>query len=661
MKLFIVESPKKCKSLNSFLGNEFKVVASVGHIRSIPRKGLQIDVKNGFEPNYEIIEDKEKVVKEIKELAKKATEIILATDPDREGEAISFAIYDILNNECKKKCKRVTFNSISKNEVLKQLAKPRDIDFNLVSAQKARQVLDRLIGYKISPLLWYSVQSKTSAGRVQSVALKLVVDKEKEIKAFKPETFWYIDASLKAKKGDFVARVVTKDADNRYLDEKLTQKDYDLLKTSKYKVESVDKKEKNVDPYPPFDTASLQIACSSLFSWQSKKTAALAQSLYESGKITYIRSDSFAISEEALKEVRDLISQKENGLYLPSKPYKYEKKSKAAAQEAHECIRPSHVEDNGSSLDGDEHRLYKLIRDRFIACQMKPMVVNTVSVNIETDSGKKLVAKGKTVKFEGWKKIYNYSKSEDLILPDVEVNEKLILLGLDKSEHETQPPQRFNEGSLIKKLEADGIGRPSTYASIMDSIQQRGYMESMNKKGSLQATDLGIKIVDYLDNYFNKSFMDIKFTADMEDNLNDIAEGKKTFLDIVQAAYDILLDEISKTKQNGEEGKKSSGISMDVPCSKCKSGTIVEKSGKFGTFYCCDQYPKCKSIFYKNDDGTFSEKKGSKSKSTGVACPKCLENGRKGTMMERTNKKDGSKFLGCSNYPECRHSESTKK
>jgi DNA topoisomerase-1 len=394
MKLFIVESPNKCAKLRKFLGKEYYVAASVGHIRSIPHKGMNIDISNGFVPVFEVSKEKKKVVKDLKTLADKADEIIIATDPDREGEAIAWHIYDVLTKKNQKKCTRVTFNAITKSAVLNSLKEKREIDMNCVNAQKARQVLDRLIGYTLSPLLWYKVESKTSAGRVQSVALKLVALREKEIKAFKPMDFWYIDALLKCKEGEFTARVVTKDKDNRYIDEKLSQSDYEALEKAKYKVDKVENKEKIVKPYHPFDTSSLQTTASALFSWPVKKTSMVSQKLYESGKVTYIRTDSYNIAKEAVTAVRELIKSNAGDCYLPSKPNYFKKKAKSSSQEAHECIRPTDVTDRGTDLSGDEQKLYKLIRERFVACQMAPMIVDTVTYGIKSSTKHDLIAKG---------------------------------------------------------------------------------------------------------------------------------------------------------------------------------------------------------------------------------------------------------------------------
>lgn len=661
MKLFIVESPNKCAKLQKILGNEYKVVASVGHIRSIPEKGLNIDINNGFAPTFEIMSGKEEVVSKIKRLSDEAGEIILATDPDREGEAISWHLLDILSAKNQKKCTRVAFDEITKSAVEKAIENKRSIDMNLVNAQKARQILDRLIGYKISPLLWFKVAPKTSAGRVQSVALKLICQKDNEINAFKPSDYWYLEAKLKAEEGEFKAKVLTEDKDNKYLDEKLASDDYNKIKKSKIIIDKIEKNERIVSPYPPFDTSSLQTTASTLFSWGAKKTMQVAQDLYSNGNISYLRTDSFHISDEAMKSVRDFIKDKFDKKYLPSSPRKFSKKSKAAAQEAHECIRPTHIEDEGAEIIGDNLKLYKLIRDRFLACQMESMIVDTVQYHIGCDSGHKMLSKGQSVRFDGWNKIYKYSKTNEEVLPKVSEKEKLLLVDLDKTKHTTQPPSRFNEGSLIKKLESDGIGRPSTYASILESIQKKGYAEKAKaSKGALTSTDLGMKIFNFLDPNFNKDFfMDMAYTAEMEDELDKVASGERNILEVLQKAYDIILKEINKI---GPDKTGRSYSSTDKSCSVCKTGMIVEKLGKFGKFYACDKYPTCKAIFVvnKEKEGEFVPKTNeysSSALSTGRKCPKCKEEGRKGEMLKRKNKKDDSFFYGCSAYPKCKHTE----
>lgn len=651
MKLLIVESPNKCGKLSKFLGSEFRVAASVGHIRSIPKKGMNIDIKAGFVPVFEITDDKKKVVKELKSLADEATKIYLATDPDREGEAIAWHIYDILSEKNKKKCVRASFHEISSTAVKKAIETARDIDMNLVNAQKARQVLDRLIGYKISPILWYTVGQGTSAGRVQSIALKLVCQREKEINDFKPQDFWYIDALMQCKNGEFWARVMTKDKDNRYFEDKISQDDFEKLKTAKFNLGKIEKKERIVDPYPPFDTSSLQTSCSSIFGWSVKKTATLSQGLYEQGRVTYIRSDSYSIAEEALEEVRGFIKKNTSPEYLPSKPNVYHKKSKAAAQEAHECIRPIHCEDKGDDIEeADAQKLYKLIRSRFIACQMTPMVVDTVVYTVKSSTKHDLIAKGQSIKFDGWYKVYKYTAAKEEVLPEAQEKEELTLKDIKKIKNSTQPPPRYNEGSLVKKMEGEGVGRPSTYASIMESIQKRGYVEKVKgKKGALGSTPLGMRVFDYLDPHFKSFFMDVSFTASVEDDLDKITRGEKDYLGVVGTVYNLMQEEIKKAKNDPNSPEKQD-LSTGEKCTVCNNGSIVKKHGKFGDFFSCDKYPECKSIFVKDEEGKFSikEKKVSTAIETGKNCPKC----KKGKIVIR--KGAYGDFYTCNNYPACK-------
>ena len=652
MKLFIVESPGKCSTIQKYIGSEYNVKASVGHIREIPRKGLNIDVKNGFEPVFKVASDKKNVVDELKSIASKSNEIIIATDPDREGESIAWHIYDVLPKKDQSKCTRITFNEVKKKPILDALKKKRDIDQDLVQSSKARQVLDRLIGYKVSPILWGTVGSGTSAGRVQSVALKMICDRQKEIDNFKPTSFWYIDADLKCKNGNFVARVVTEDKDNRFLNEDVVKKEYDKIKKSSFSVKSIDKKEKYNNPYPPFDTNELQATCSTLFGWNVTKSQSMAQSLYEKGKITYIRTDSFNISDEAVNEVRGLIKKASSSDYLPKAPNVYKKKSKSAAQEAHECIRPTDVYNKGNDIvDSNEKKMYCLIRDRFIACQMSPMIVNTVTYTIETNSGHTLVAKGQSIKFDGWSKVYKYIKTKDVMLPNVQKGEKLDLKELKKIKNKTQPPPRYNDARLLKTMEKEGVGRPSTRANLIGMLLKKGYIENKKSEKGFYATSLGMKISEYLSPRFKDFFMDIKYTATLEDDLNEIADGKKTYLDIVTSVYKNLEEHI---KTLGEkEGVKTfdSGNNLDtgVKCTVCKSHNIYKKNGKNGEFYACSGYPNCKQIFEKKEDGSYIKKnKSSNGNKTGEKCIKC----KSGNILEKKGKY--GLFYACDNYPKCK-------
>jgi DNA topoisomerase-1 len=657
MKLFIVESPNKCNKLKSFLGSEWKVAASVGHIREIPKKSMNIDIKNGFVPTFEVSNDKKDVVRDLKKLADEADQIILATDPDSEGEAIAWHIYDVFSDKNKKKCKRATFVEITKKAVLDAIAKPRDIDMNKVDAQKARQVLDRLIGFKVSPVLWYKAHiNGSSAGRVQSIALKIVCDRQKEIDAFKPEDYWFVEAFLKCKKGEFWAKVITKEKDNRYTEEKIAKEDLEKLQKATYQIDKIDRSEKKNNAPAPFDTNSLQVTCASVFGWSLSKSQTLAQKLYEQGKVTYIRTDSFNIAEEALKEVRDFIKDGYSEPYLPKTANTYSKKAAAAAQEAHECIRPTHIKDEGDDIsDEGEKKMYELIRARFIAGQMTPQIVDTVAYDIKASSGHHLIARGQTIKFDGWAKAYKYSKTKEEVLPGVEDKENLELKEVKKTKHTTQPPARYNEGSLAKAMEKEGVGRPATRATIITSIQKKGYVEKDKKSKGLVATILGMRIYDYLQPHFGDFFMDIKYTSTLEDDLDEIRDSKKNYLGVVSSVYEILQKHIKELGEGDMDKKEQETTGKKCPV--CKDGEIVEKDGKYGKFFSCTGYPKCKTVFTKDDDGEFKVKEKKEFKTTGKKCPECEKNGRNGELVERKNKSNGSLFYGCEKYPTCRHSE----
>ncbi len=660
MKLFIVESPSKCGYIKKYLGSDYNVIASVGHVTELPRRGLNIDVKDGFKPTYQISNDRKDVVRKIKAAAKKSDEIILATDPDREGEAIANSIYELLTKADQAKCVRITFDSVTKKAVLAAMKKKREINHDLVDAAKARQVLDRLIGYKVSPELWFNVASGTSAGRVQSIALKFVCERHKEIVAFVPEDFWFVDALLKGKNEEFWARVVTKNKENRFVKGALATSTFEELKEAKFKVDKVEKKRQKKSPFPPFDTASLNATCSSILGWNLGRSKKVSQSLYTTGKITYIRTDSYNISDDAMTEVRGLI-KKASAKHLPDSPRKYHKKSGAAAQEAHECIRPTDVYYKGDDLSSEEQKMYKLIRDRFIASQMKDMLVDLVSYHIKTDKKHKLLAKGQSIAFDGWHKVYKYSKTKEEILPVVSEGEGLNLKDTKKDKHTTKPPPRFKEGSLLTKMEKEGVGRPSTWPSIIKAIQDKGYVE--HEKGSnsgFVAKDLGMKVFDYLNPNFKDFFMDVKFTSQLEDEIHSVARGEQTFLELVQKTYDILVAELKRLKAEGKAKGESKFESTGEKCPKCKKGEILKKFGKYGEFYACEDYKNCKTVCVQQEDGTFQAKQKKVVKKVGRKCPDCEKAKRKGELLYRENKKSGSKFIGCNGYPTCKYTESVE-
>lgn len=646
MKLLIVESPAKARKIKEFVGPEFRIEASRGHIRELPEHELAVDVENGFAPKYVNRSDKKETIDVIKILASSADEIFIATDPDREGEAIGQHVVDVLRETDRIKCKRISYQEITKKAVLSALAHPREIDHNLVDAAKARQVLDRLIGYKVSPTLWYSVGKGTSAGRVQSVALKLVCERQREIESFKSVTYWYIDVLLGCEGGEFWSRVVVpKDKDNRFSDKKVAADTLDRLKKAAYAMADVQKATKSVQPPPPFDTNSLQGSCSAILKWDITKTMKVAQSLYEAGKVSYIRTDSFNVSEDAVQEVRQHIEGEHGSSYVPKKPNAYVKKAAAGAQEAHECIRPTHIGDNGGDLSGDDSKMYELIRNRFIACQMSPMLVDSVKYFVDADCGEKLVASGQSIAFDGFSRVWRHKSTKEEVLPRASKGDRLTYKDSKQTENKTKPPERYTDASLANKLETDGVGRPATRAPIIKSLEEKGYLTK--DKTALVPTPMGHSIVDFLAATFTSSFMDIKFTAGMESEMVKIADGEAGFESVVSHFYRALMVDVSKVK-----GEIKPSVKIGVKCSVCRKGDIIEKFGKFGKFLTCDNYPECKTIFAKDGD-KYSPQKKKEVVKTDQKCSKC---GKPMLLRESSY----GKFLGCSGFPTCTHKENVK-
>ena len=636
MKLVVVESPKKGRNIQTMIGGDYRVIASQGHIREIPPDAMNVNISGGFTPIFQVSPDKHGFVSELRREANQADEIYLATDADREGESISWHIWELLDKDCRKKCKRIVFHEVTKKGLTESLKHPGKIDDNMVKAQLARQVLDRLIGYSASPLLWNAVAPRTSAGRVQSVALRLICDRQAEIDAFKPSDFWTIEAELENKAGAFLAIMETEDDNNRLFDEKTAQNAFQTLKTARYKVGKVRRKERQEKAPAPFDTNSLQTAAAAILDWAGTKTMKVAQSLYENGQITYPRTDSFNIADEAVDSVRNLISTNLDKTYLPATVNKYSKKSSVAAQEAHECIRPTDIARRPESLSGDDKALYQLVRERFVACQMSPMILDTVVYTIKTNSPHNLVAKGQTIRFDGWSKIWHYKKTDEETLPNADEGEALQLQDLQCPKHSTKPPDRYSEVSLPKKMETEGVGRPATRAPIIQSIQDKGYVAKDKK--AFVPTDLGRQICNYLTPKFNDFFMDVKFTARLEEDLDLITKGKKDYLGVVAPVYEIIKQKIGPVpdppKPTGEK------------CSVCKTGEIMEKTGKHGIFYSCGRYPDCKTIFIK--DGHKFSVKDISIKPTGVSCSVC----ETGQVVEKQGAYGA--FFCCNRYPECK-------
>ena len=645
-KLVIVESPNKIKSIQKYLGEGYSVMASKGHVRDLPKSSLGIDVEHGFVPNYKNMPDKKEVIKSLKAAAGKADFVYLATDPDREGEAISWHLAQILGLPLDKN-NRVYFNEITKTGIKNGMAAPRKLDLSLVDAQQARRVLDRIVGYKLSPFLWKKVKSGLSAGRVQSVALRMMVDREREIEAFVPQEYWTIDACLKKGNSPFTAKFYGKGGEKVDIqNEKQAAAIEADLKTAEYAVSSVKKSDKNRQPAPPFTTSTMQQEAARKFGFTGQRTMRVAQSLYEgvnikglgfTGLITYMRTDSLRISEEARAQANEVILNKFGKNYLPEKPRYF--KSKASAQDAHEAIRPAVPSltpaDIKDSLTSDQYKLYKLIWDRFIASLMANEVLSVVSVDINAGDYNFKVGKS-DVKFNGFAVLYTESKDEDdeksEKLPELAVGDKLDLKELKSDKHFTQPPSRYSEATLIKALDENGIGRPSTYAPILSNIISKEYIE--RDKKTLKPTALGMIVIDLLKDNFDK-IVDTKFTAAMEEALDKIEEGEYDYLKVINDFYKYF-EKILKGAEEKMEGKK-----VQVPveetdeiCELCGKKMVI-RSGRFGKFLACPGYPECKNT------------KPLPENEIKQPCPKCG-----GKLVSRISKK-GKRFYGCSNYPKC--------
>lgn len=659
--LIIVESPAKAKTLKKFLGAKYAVKASMGHIRDLPKKTLAIDVEHDFKPEYEISPDKKKVVKELKDAVNKAPDTIvwLAPDEDREGESIAWHLVYALGLK-KGQFRRIAFHEITKPAVLKALENPRAIDINLVHAQQARRILDRLVGYKLSPLLWTKIRAGLSAGRVQSVAVRLIVDREREIEAFKPEEYWKIDCDLEVKKGKFnadLSKIKGKKAEvnnKKKADEVLKD-----LNKAKYEVADVNKKAHKRKPAAPFITSTLQQEASRKLGFSVKQTMVVAQQLYEgmehgkdhTGLITYMRTDSYNLSKEFLKEVPKIVKKLYGEECVLDKPRIFTKKARGA-QEAHEAIRPTHLsktpKDLKAHLDPKQYRLYKLIWERTIASQMADAEVDITTVTVKAGDYE-LTAKGEVIRKPGFMKAYVEStddveeaiSSKDIILPDMQEGEACDLEKVNAEQKFTQPPPRYTEASLVKKLESEGIGRPSTYAPTISTIISRGYIEKQQDK-KLYPMEIGTIVNDFLVKHF-PGIMAYEFTAKMEDKLDDIAEGKEEWQPIIKEFYDPFEKNIEKKKK---EVKKSDVINekTDEKCDVCGADMVV-KLGKNGKFLSCSKYPECKNARPMKED--LEKEKELQKQFKDEKCDKC------GSQMIVKNGRFGE-FLACSGYPKCK-------
>ncbi|MBI2338032.1 type I DNA topoisomerase [Candidatus Daviesbacteria bacterium] len=717
--LVIVESPTKARTLQKFLGDKYQIEASMGHIRDLPKSELGVDIEHNFEPQYIIPRDKKKKVNELKRSAKEASTLWLATDPDREGEAIAWHIAELLRNsevkspaslslqrgEQKSKVKnedikRVVFHEITEDAIKNAFEHPRNIDIKLVDAQQARRILDRLVGYKLSPLLWEKIKKGLSAGRVQSVALRLIVEREKEVAAFEPEEYWSIEVELqgesgKGEGGRFLANLIEQNGKKLVIKNKKEADEHiHNLEKSEYRVLKITKKEVRRYPYAPFTTSTLQQTAANRLGMSAKKTMMLAQALYEHGLITYMRTDSVNLSAQAIGAVRTYIGNFIGKSYLPKVPRIFKSKSKNA-QEAHEAIRVTDVREKGEGLrekgnfNKDHLRLYDLIWKRFVACQMSEAVMDQTTVDVETgdgvilgrspvskygvnsattpestdqlDSGRGrhgdlarmtgnylLRATGSVIKFDGWLKLYQISKIKDQRdeeeigdtkeqrLPELKENEQLDLIQLLPGQHFTEPPPRYNEASLIKKLEELGIGRPSTYAPILSTIQERFYVEKLERK--FIPTPLGTTVTDFLLEYFS-DIIDYSFTARMEDELDEIARGEREWKPTIGTFYEPFEEKLEKTSKTAKK------VKMEVQyagkqCPECGKELII-RIGKFGKFLACSGFPECKHT------ESLEEKIDAK-------CPDCG-----GEVVVRKTRR-GKTFYGCKNWPGCKFASWTK-
>lgn len=643
-KLVIVESPAKAKTIKKYLGSTYVVEASMGHVRDLPKSQLGVDLENNYDPKYITIRGKGDLLDKLRKMAKKCEKVFLATDPDREGEAISWHLAKALNLDTDSPC-RIEFNEITKGAVKNAIKNPRAINENLVDAQQARRILDRLVGYQISPILWRKVKWGLSAGRVQSVALKVICDREEEILKFVPKEYWTIDVQLKKanEKGSFQVKLTSYKGKKLEIEnEEQCKKIKQDLNKNDFIVKQIKKGNKVKNPLPPFTTSTLQQDANRKLNFSTKKTMSLAQHLYEGvevkgkgsiGLITYMRTDSVRISEEAQSNALNFISSNYGGEYVPKEKRIY--KGKKNSQDAHEAIRPTYVELTPNSLKDslapDMLKLYTLIWNRFIASQMASCILDVISVDV-ANGDYLFKASGSKVKFDGFMKIYEYTNEDEtdsITIPDLENDEVLESKKIIDKQHFTQPPARFTEASLVKALEEYGIGRPSTYAPIITTLLERKYVQ--REKRNLLPTELGVIVNTIMCEYF-KEIVDVNFTAELENKLDYIEEGKEkwqntvdVFFKPLQESIDIAEKEISKITI---EDKVS-----DVPCDKCGRMMVI-KQGRFGEFLACPGYPEC-----KNTKPLVEE--------LDVACPNC-----NGKIVVKRSKK-GRKFYGCENYPEC--------
>jgi DNA topoisomerase-1 len=674
--LVIVESPTKQKTISRFLSSNFIIRSSFGHIRDLPEKEIGVDIENNFEPKYVVIDRAKKIIAELNRVASSCDNIYLATDPDREGEAISWHITQVLKNINPDKFKRITFHEITKNAILEALKSPRKINLNLVNAQQARRILDRIVGYKISPLLWQKIGSGLSAGRVQSVAVRIIYERDKEIKAFEVKDYYTISGKFKKDEQSFDAKMFKWENENveKYTTLKLFAEDYkfrssifdtkekataciNYLLNKKFKVSKVEKKTSISKPKPPFITSSLQQEAYNKLGFTPERTMKIAQKLYEGvsidgkmqGLITYMRTDSYNVNDAIQKQALDFIEKNYGKDYRPKTPNIYTKKVKGA-QEAHEAIHPTDVnlipESIKKYLTEDEYKLYDLIWKKFIASQMESAVFDQLSVEIVDETNKAVFKTGgRTLKFDGYLRVYQDEddkkddEEEKNILPPLKEGDEINLIDLNINSHTTTPPPNYNEASLIKTLENHGIGRPSTYATIISTIIKRGYVKR-DKGKKLVITELGKKVTEKLIEFF-PDIMSLNYTATIEDKLDDIADANLDWITLLKNFYDKFKLELDQAMVNM---KKEKGTMTQERCPLCGSNMILKES-RYGKYLLCSKFPKCKGKI-NLDSNNQTKFKGIK---TTIKCDKCKD----GYMVLRKGPKNY--FLGCSNFPRCRN------
>ena len=646
-KLVIVESPAKARTISKFLGRTYKVEASNGHVRDLPKSQLGVDIEHDFEPKYITIRGRGEVLERIRKEARSAKSVILATDPDREGEAISWHLAHILGIDPDSAC-RVEFNEITEKTVKSAIKQPRAINQQLVDAQQARRMLDRLVGYKISPLLWVKIKKGLSAGRVQSVATRMICDRETEIETFEPEEYWHVTAKLRAGGKTLEARLYSLDGERVSLASEQAASDAKArIAGGGFVVKSVKRGERHKHPAPPFTTSNLQQEASRKLGFTTSKTMQIAQQLYEGvdiegrgtlGLISYIRTDSVRLSDEAVSAAREAIESRYGAEYVPEKPVVY--KGRKSAQDAHEAIRPASIdlrpEDIKASLTRDQFNLYKLVYLRFIACQMADAVYETQQIEIANDSGVVLRSSAERLKFPGFTIVYEEGRDDGAqeeqiagALEDVSEGSEAIVEETEATQHFTQAPPRYTEASLVRALEEKGIGRPSTYAPTISTILARGYVT--REKKQLYPTELGVMITDMMKEHFT-DIVDIAFTAGMEEQLDEVEEGKRGWRDVLRDFYGPFEKTLEKAEAEIEKVEIKDEVS-DVVCDKC-GAMMVYKFGRFGRFLACPNFPEC-----RNTKAIQVE--------IAAPCPVCG-----GKLLEKTSRK-GRKFYGCERYPEC--------